>query len=233
MTVRCLVPCFSALVARERKWLHFPTSVNIYWNRVSRSWSMLVICALLRSLKSNSVEGGWTDLRQSNTRRMVGRLESFIGGLVLVNGPGCSVAVCWNHVGGTSRRHGCYSILNLSVKSLMEFHHYGLRIGVTGFRDKVLEFIEVFIHGATLLEIGCRFQSVDGCWVCIDWTKLPFELILEVFSIDEFIVAYIFRLLLPSEYTGRPLSCSSCLHVWHGPDNFACSFVKDFGQRQI
>jgi len=45
----------------------------------------------------------------------------------------------------------------------MGFHHYGLQIGVTGFRDKVLEFIKVFIHGVTLLEISCGLQLVDGC----------------------------------------------------------------------
>jgi len=157
------VSCFSASVTRERKQLHFPTSVNIHQNRVSGGRSMLVIRAPLQSLKSNSVEGGWMGQGQSNTRSLVGRSEGFIGGSVLVNGPGCSVPVCWNHVGGMSRRHGCYSILNLSVKSSTEFHHYGLRIGVTGFCDKVLEFVEVFIHGATLLEISCGFQSVDGC----------------------------------------------------------------------
>ena len=155
--------CFSALVAREWKQLHFLTSVNVHQNRVSGGWSVLVICAPLWSLKSNGVKGGWTGWSRSNTRSSVGRSESFIGGSVLVNGPSCSVPVCWNHVGGTSRRHGCYSILNLSVKSSTEFHHYGLQIGVTGFRDKVLEFVEVFIHRATLLEISCGFQSVDGC----------------------------------------------------------------------
>ena len=31
---------------------------------------------------------------------------------------------------------------------------------------------------------------------------------------------YIFWLLLPLEYASGPLSCSSCLHVGHGPDNF-------------
>jgi len=157
------VSCFSTLVARKWKQLCFPTSINVHRNRVSRGRSMLVVCAPLQSLKLNSVEGGWTGLSQSNTRSSIGRSESFIGGSVLVNGPGYSVPVCWNHVGRTSRRHGCYSILNLSVKSSMEFHHYGLWIGVTSFCDKVLEFIEVFIHGATLLEIGCGFQSVDGC----------------------------------------------------------------------
>ena len=167
--------CFSTSVAREQKWLRFPTSVNIHWNRVSGGRSMLMVHALLQSLKSNSVEDGGMGLSQSNTRNLVGRLEGFIGGLVLVNGPGCSVPVCWNHVRRTSRRHGCYSILNLSVKSSMGIHHYGLWIGVTGFHDEVLEFIEVFIHRATLLEVGCGFQLV-GCRVCIDWTKLPFEL---------------------------------------------------------
>jgi len=121
-----------------------------------------MVRAPLRSLKLNSVEGGWTGLSRSNARSSVGRLEGFIGGSVLVNGPCCSVPVCWNHVGRTSRGHGCYSILNLSVKSSTEFHHYGLWIRVTSFRDKVLEFIMVFIHRATLLEIGCGFQSVDG-----------------------------------------------------------------------
>jgi len=156
------VPCFSTSVAREQKWLRFPTSVNIHRNRVSGDRSMLVIRTLLRSLKSNGIEGGCMGWSRSNTQSLVGRPKSFIGGSVLVNGPGCSVPVCWNYVGRTSRRHGCYSILNLSVKSSMEFHHYGLRIGVTGFRDKVLEFIEVFIHRATLLEISCGFQLVDG-----------------------------------------------------------------------
>jgi len=76
---------------------------------------MLVIQALLQSLKSNSVEGGWTGRSRSDTWSLVGRSEGFIGGSVLVNGPGCSVPVHWNHVGGTSRWYGCYSILNLSV----------------------------------------------------------------------------------------------------------------------
>jgi len=156
-TVRCLVSCFSTSVAREWKWLRFPTHINIHRNRVSRGRSMLMVCAPLRSLKLNSIGGGWTGLSWSNTRSLVGRSEGFIGGLVLVNGPGCSVPVCWNNVGRTSRRHGCYSILNLSVKSSMEFHHYGLWIRVAGFCDKVLEFIKVFIHRATLLEIGCGF----------------------------------------------------------------------------
>jgi len=124
---------------------------------------MLVVCALLQSLKSNSIEGGWTGLSWSNTQSLVGRLEGFIGGSVLVNGPGCSIPVCWNHVRRTSRRHGCYSILNLRVESLMEFHHYALQIGVASFRDKVLEFIKVFIHRVTLLEISRGFQSVDSC----------------------------------------------------------------------
>ena len=136
---------------------------NIHQNRVSRSRSMLVIFTLLQSMKSNSIEGGRMGLSRSNTWSLVGRPEGLIGGMVLVNGPGCSVPVCRNHVGRTSRRHGCYSILNLRVKSLMEFHHYGLWIGVTGFPDKVLEFIKVFIHGATLLEISHGFQPVDGC----------------------------------------------------------------------
>jgi len=157
------VSCFSTSVARERKWLHFPTSINVHRNRVSRGQSMLVICALLWSLKLNGVEGGWMGRSRSNTWSLVGRSEGFIGGSVLVNGPGCSVPVCWDHVRRTSRRHGCYSILNLSVKSSTGFHHYGLWIRVTSFRDKVLEFIEVFIHRATLLEISCGFQSVDGC----------------------------------------------------------------------
>jgi len=74
-----------------------------------------MIRALLWSLKSNSVEGGWTGGSWSDTRSLVGRSEGFIGGSVLINGPGCSVPVRWNHVGRTSRRHGCYSILNLSV----------------------------------------------------------------------------------------------------------------------
>ena len=114
-TVRSFVSCFSALVTREQKWLCFPTSINIHRNRVSRGRSMLVICAPLWSLKSNGVEGGWTGRSRSNTRSSVGRSEGFIGGLVLVNGSSCSVPVHWNHVGGMSRRHGCYSILNLSV----------------------------------------------------------------------------------------------------------------------
>ena len=114
-----------------------------------------MVRALLWSLKSNGVKGGWMGRRRSSIRSSVGRLESFIGGSVLVNGPGCSVPVHLNHVEGMSRRHGCYGILNLSVKSSTEFHHYGLWIGVTGFCDKVLEFIEVFIHRATLLEISC------------------------------------------------------------------------------
>jgi len=76
---------------------------------------MLVIRAPLWSLNSNSVEGGWMGRSQSNTQSSVGRSECFIGGLVLVNGSGYSVPVHWNHVGGMSRRHGCYSILNLSV----------------------------------------------------------------------------------------------------------------------
>jgi len=156
------VSCFSTSVTRERKQLCFPTSINIHRNRVSGGWSVLVIRALLWSLKSNSVEGGWMGQGRSNTRSLVGRSEGFIGGSVLVNSPGCSVPVRRNHVGGMSRGHGCYSILNLSVKSSTEFHHYGLRIGVTGFHDKVLEFIKVFIYGATLLEISCGFQSVDG-----------------------------------------------------------------------
>jgi len=48
----------------------------------------------------------------------------------------------------------------------MGFHHCGLRIRITGFHDEVLEFIrvfiQVFIHGATLLEIGvtCMFYSI-------------------------------------------------------------------------
>jgi len=57
-----------------------------------------MVHALLRSLKSNSVEGGWTGQRRSSIRSLVGRSESFVGGLVLVNGPGCSVPVRWNHV---------------------------------------------------------------------------------------------------------------------------------------
>jgi len=101
------VPWFSASVAREWKWLRFPTSVNIHQNRVSGSQSMLVVCTPLWSLKSNSIEGGQMGLTQSSTQSLVGRPESLISGSVLVNGPGCSIPVCWNHVGRTSRRHGC------------------------------------------------------------------------------------------------------------------------------
>jgi len=114
-TVGSFVSCLSALVTRERKQLCFPTSINIHRNRVSGGRSMFMIRTLLRSLKLNGVERGWTGRSWSNTQSLVGRSECFIGGLVLVNGPGCSVPVRWNHVRGTSRRHGCYSILNLSV----------------------------------------------------------------------------------------------------------------------
>jgi len=61
---------------------------------------MLVICTPLLSLKSNSVEGGWTGGSQSNTWSLVGRSEGFIGGSVLVNGSNCSLPVHWNHVEG-------------------------------------------------------------------------------------------------------------------------------------
>ena len=74
-----------------------------------------MVHAPLWSLKLNGVEGGWTGRSGSSTRSSVGRPEGFISGSVLVNGPNCSVPVRWNHVGRTSRRHGCYSILNLSV----------------------------------------------------------------------------------------------------------------------
>ena len=60
---------------------------------------MLMVRAPLQSLKLNGVEDGWTGWSRSNTWSLVGRSEGFIGGLVLVNGPGCSVPVCWNHVG--------------------------------------------------------------------------------------------------------------------------------------
>ena len=66
-TVRCLVSRFSASVAREWKWLHFTTCINIHQKRVSGGWSMLMVHAPLRSLKLNSVEGGWTGLSWSNT----------------------------------------------------------------------------------------------------------------------------------------------------------------------
>jgi len=39
---------------------------------------MLVICALLQSLKSNSVEGGWTGQSRNNTWSLVGRLLRFL-----------------------------------------------------------------------------------------------------------------------------------------------------------
>ena len=44
----------------------------------------------------------------------------------------------------------------------MKFHHYGLRIGVTRFRDEVEEFIEVLVDGTALLEVGYGLQSVDS-----------------------------------------------------------------------
>jgi len=97
-TVRCLVSCLSTSVAQEREWLCFPTSINVHRNRVSGGRSVLMVCTPLRSLKSNSVEGGWTGQSRSNTQSSVGRLEGFISSLVLVNGPGCSVPVHWNHV---------------------------------------------------------------------------------------------------------------------------------------
>jgi len=45
---------------------------------------MLVICAPLWSLQSNGVEGGCTGQSRNNTRSLVGRLEGFISGSVLV-----------------------------------------------------------------------------------------------------------------------------------------------------
>ena len=93
----------------------------------------------------------------------------------------------------TGSGHGCKAWIGRS------HNNYGLQIRVTGFCDKVLEFIKVFIYGATLLEISCGFQSVDGRWVCIDWTKLPLELVSEVFPINEFMVANVFRLFLPTD----------------------------------
>ena len=47
-----------------------------------------MIRAPLQSLKLNSVEDGWTGRNWSNTWSLVGRPEGFIGGSVLVNGPG-------------------------------------------------------------------------------------------------------------------------------------------------
>ena len=55
---------------------------------------MLVIRALLQSLKSNGVEGGWTGRSQSNTRSLVGRSEGFIGGSLLVNSSCCCQGPC-------------------------------------------------------------------------------------------------------------------------------------------
>ena len=74
-TVRCLVSCFSTSVAREQKWLCLPISVNVHRNRVSRGRTVLMVCAPLWSLKSNSVEGEWTGLSRSNTWSLVGRSE--------------------------------------------------------------------------------------------------------------------------------------------------------------
>jgi len=97
-TVGCLVSCLSTSVAREWERLCFLTSINVHRNRVSGGWSMLMVCALLWSLKSNGVEGGWMGQSRSNTRSSVGRLKGFISSSVLVDGPGCSVPVHWNHV---------------------------------------------------------------------------------------------------------------------------------------
>ena len=106
----------------------------------------------------------------------------------------------------------------MRVKATAEFNNNGLRIRVVRFFHQVQELIKVSIDGATALEVGLGLQAVDGCNVCMGWTKLPLELASEFLPIKEFVESMVLRLLFPPENSLGPFGCSPGLHVRHGPN---------------
>ena len=59
----------------------------------------------------------------------------------------------------------------------------------------------------------------DSSNVGMGGAKLLFELLTEVFPVNKSVRLQIF--FLPTEHSGSPLLCLSCLHVGKGPNNFS------------
>ena len=57
----------------------------------------------------------WMGLRWSGVGGPIGGAEGIVGGSVKVNGVCCREPLVWDHVGGPSRSHCCYGVLNLRV----------------------------------------------------------------------------------------------------------------------
>ena len=78
------------------------------------------------------------------------RDECFICHSVLVHRSCHLVPLTWRSA-GSYRGHG---ILDLRIKASEKFDHYGLGVGISRLGDEVLEFINVVIKQASLLEVG-------------------------------------------------------------------------------
>src|SRR6267378_1060563 len=105
----------------------------------------------------------------------VRRSEFFVSSLVLVHNACERIPAVRISIGWPSRRHGGHLILNLGVESTSEFDHYRLRVRIPSIRYKILEFIEVIVDRARLLEVSCGFEMIDGSRVDMRWTEFAFE----------------------------------------------------------
>jgi hypothetical protein len=101
----------------------------------------------------------------------------------------------------------------------MELHHDSFVVCVTSLRNEIQELIEILIDGMLVLEVRNGFKAVNSGNVGMGWTKLLFELLMEIFPINELVRLWV--LFFPAEYSSCPLFRLSCLHVRQCPHNFS------------
>jgi hypothetical protein len=70
-----------------------------------------------------------------------------------------------------------------------------------------------------VLKVRNGFKAVNSSNVGMGWTKLLFELLMEIFPINKLVRLQV--LFFPAEYLSCPLFCSSCLHGRQCPHNFS------------
>ena len=94
------------------------STVNVHRHGVTQGWCLVGLDRGPNGVETGGGGAKWNHrmgLGWGRVRGLIGGAEGIIGGSVKVNGARCREPLVWDHVGGPSRSHCCYGILNLRV----------------------------------------------------------------------------------------------------------------------
>ena len=124
--------------------------INIHWYGVSRSWMGMRSWWRMENVLCNCLDGSWSSLNWSRSRCSVSQFKGFIGSMVLVD-IFCNLIPAFRRsIGGASKSHGGYSVLDLGVEPLSELDYGRFQVCIPCFCYQLYQLIQIIVYGPGL-----------------------------------------------------------------------------------